>query len=251
MNPLRAAESLPTSSSHQVTNLSLLGNRLLASLPSDELQRLAPDLIYRPLKLRQVIHKHGDRLTEVLFTGRGVCSITNSMEDGGIVEVAAVGSEGFIGVNAVLGDAVASGEATIQVQGDGAYALSLEAFQRAMDRRGPFHDVMSRYAQAFVGLIMQSVACNGLHSAEERCCRWLLMTHDRIEQDEFALTHETMAMMLGVRRPTVTLVMAELTNAGIIAHVRGRVRIVDRSGLETASCECYETVKSLYRRLLP
>jgi CRP-like cAMP-binding protein len=99
-------------------------------------------------------------------------------------------------------------------------------------------------------MLMQSVACNGLHSAEERCCRWLLMTHDRIGQDDFPLTHELLAIMLGVRRPTVTLVMAELTRAGIISHVRGHIRIVDRQGLEAATCECYRNIKTVSDRLL-
>ena len=226
-------------------------NRLLAALPADEYQRIAPNLVSRPLRLRQVIHKPGDKLTEVFFTGRGICSITNKMEDGGVVEVATVGNEGFVGIGAALGDAIASGEAFVQVQGDPAQVMSVEMFQRELDRRGVFYDLISRYTQAFVGLVMQSVACNGLHSAEERCCRWLLMTHDRVQQNEFPLTHEYLAMMLGVRRPTVTLVMAELTSAGIISHVRGRIRIVDRPGLEGASCECYKTVKTLFDRLLP
>jgi CRP-like cAMP-binding protein len=247
MQPLRIADAAPSlTSGAQATH-----NRLLAALPADEYQRIARDLVTRPLRLRQVLHKHGDKLTEVHFTGRGICSITNAMEDGGMVEVATVGNEGFIGIGAALGDSIASGEAFVQVQGDPAQVMSLDAFQREMDRRGAFYDLVSRYTQAFVGLVMQSVACNGLHSAEERCCRWLLMTHDRVEHDEFALTHEFMAMMLGVRRPTVTLVMAELTNAGIISHVRGRVRVVDRQGLEGASCECYKTVRALYDRLLP
>jgi len=247
MNTLRAAEPFqsPSPGTQPVVN------RLLKALPSEEYQRIASDLVYRPLRVRQVLHKHGERLTKVYFTGRGICSITSSMEDGAVVEVATVGNEGFVGVNVALGDPIASGEAFVQVQGDGAYALNVDVFQREMDRRGPFFDLMSRYSQAFVGLIMQSVACNGLHSAEERCCRWLLMTHDRVMEDEFALTHEGMAVMLGVRRPTVTLVMAELTKAGIISHVRGHIRIENREGLENASCECYRSVKSLFERLLP
>ena len=245
MQPLRLTEP----SSNAISRQSF--NRLLAALPPDEYQRILPELVVHPLCLRQVIHKHGERLSQVWFTGRGICSITSAMEDGGVVEVATVGNEGFVGVGAALGDSFASGDAFVQVQGDPALVMSVDAFHRELNRRGPFHDLVSRYAQAFMGLIMQSVACNGLHSAEERCCRWLLMTHDRVQQDEFALTHEYMAMMLGVRRPTVTLVMAELTNAGIISHMRGRIRIADRKGLEDASCECYRSVKNLYDRLLP
>ena len=244
MYPPVHAESLPSTHTQQAANT------LLASLPEDDYQRLAGELMFRPLKAKQTLHKHGERVSEIFFPGRSVCSITNMMEDGGVVEVATVGKEGFVGIGAVLGDGVATGEAFVQVAGDGAaYAMSADAFHREMERGGPFHDAVTKYSQAFVGLIMQSVACNGLHSAEERCCRWLLMTHDRIERDEFPLTHEFLAIMLGVRRPTVTLVLAELQRAGIVSHVRGLVRIVDRKALEGASCECYRTVKGLFSRL--
>lgn len=225
-------------------------NRLLASLPADEYQRVSAELTWRPLKVRQVLHKHGEPLAEVYFPGRSVCSITNVMEDGGVVEVATVGREGLVGIAAVFGAPFASGEAFVQIAAEPAAVMSSDAFRREMDRRGAFHDRVTRYSQAFVNMLMQSVACNGLHSAEERCCRWLLMTHDRIGQDEFPLTHEFLAIMLGVRRPTVTLVMADLARAGIVSHVRGHVRVVDRKGLETAACECYRNVRMLSDRLL-
>jgi CRP-like cAMP-binding protein len=247
MSPLPVIESVPSPASSPRIQQS--PNRLLAALPPDEYQRLSAELNYRPLKLRQTLHKHGERLNEIYFPSRTVCSITNAMEDGGVVEVATIGREGLVGVGAVLGDSVASGEAFIQVQGEGAQAMSIETFRREMDRRGPLHELATRYAQAFLGMIMQSVACNGLHSAEERCCRWLLMTQDRIERDEFPMTHEILAIMLGVRRPTVTLVLAELQRAGIVSHVRGQVRIVDRKALESASCECYKAVKGLFERV--
>jgi hypothetical protein len=173
------------------------------------------------------------------------------MEDGGTIEVAAVGREGVVGIGVALGNPVATGDVFVQVAGDPMAVMSVDAFRRELERKGVFHDLVTRYAQAFVSQLMQSVACNGLHSAEERCCRWLLMTHDRIGQDEFALTHETLAIMLGVRRPTVTLVMADLTRRGIISHVRGHIRIVDRRALEAASCECYRNVRMTFDRLIP
>lgn len=225
-------------------------NNLLASLPPDEFQRVSANLTWRPLKGRQVLHKRGDPLTEVYFPGRSVCSITNSMEDGGMVEVATVGREGLVGVGAVMGNPVAAGDAFVQIAGEPAGVMSIEAFTRELEQRGALYDAVIGYSQAFVSLLMQSVACNGLHSAEERCCRWLLMTHDRIAQDEFPLTHEFLAIMLGVRRPTVTLVMAELARAGVVSHVRGHVRIVDRKGLEGAACECYRNIRSVFDRLL-
>jgi CRP-like cAMP-binding protein len=226
-------------------------NRLLAGLPADEYQRISSDLASRPLNVRQTLHKHGERLSEIYFPGRSVCSITQTMEDGGVVEVAAVGKEGLVGIGAVFGDTVVTGHAFIQVNGDAAQVMTIEAFRREMSRKGPFYDVITRYSRAFVGLVMQSTACNGLHSAEQRCCRWLLETEDRIERDEFEMTHEFLAITLGVRRPTVTLVLAELQRAGIVAHGRGHVKITDRMALEAVSCECYRTVKQLFNRLMP
>jgi CRP-like cAMP-binding protein len=226
-------------------------NTLLSSLPPDDYMRVYAQLTWRPLKVRQTLHKHGEPISEIFFPSRSVCSITNAMEDGGIVEVATVGREGLVGIGAVLGNSISSGDAFVQVAGEPTAVMSINAFRREMERHGPFYDVVTRYSQAFVALLMQSVACNGLHSAEQRCCRWLLMTHDRIAQDEFPLTHEFLAIMLGVRRPTVTLVMAELARAGIVSHVRGHVRIVDRAGLEGASCECYRNVRAVFDRLLP
>ena len=225
-------------------------NRLLASLPVDELERVSAHLTWRPLKVRQTLHKRGEPISEIFFPGRSVCSITNTMEDGGMVEVAMVGREGLVGIGSAMGNPVAAGDAFVQIAAEPAAVMPFDAFNRELERRGAFHTAVTRYSQAFVSLLMQSVACNGLHSAEERCCRWLLMTHDRIAQDEFPLTHELLAVMLGVRRPTVTLVMAELARAGIVSHVRGHVRIVDRKGLEEASCECYKNIRSVFDRLL-
>jgi CRP-like cAMP-binding protein len=226
-------------------------NTLLSTLPPEDFQRVSTSLTWRPLKVRQMIHKNGEPISEIYFPSRSVVSITNAMEDGAIVEVATVGREGLVGIGAVLGNSIASGDAFVQVAGEPAAVMGIEAFKREMERKGPFYEAVTRYSQAFVGLLMQSVACNGLHSAEERCCRWLLMTHDRIGQDEFPLTHEFLAIMLGVRRPTVTLVMADLARAGIVSHVRGHVRIVDRKSLEATSCECYRNVRAVFDRLLP
>jgi CRP-like cAMP-binding protein len=129
--------------------------------------------------------------------------------------------------------------------------LPVEVFRREMGRHGPFWSLMTRYAQAFVALIMQSSACNGLHSVEQRCCRWLLMTHDRVGRDEFGLTQESLAVMLGVRRATVSGVASDLQEAGLLTYAHGKMTIANRRGLETAACECYRVVKSQFARLLP
>lgn len=174
----------------------------------------------------------------------------NVMEDGGVVEVVTVGREGLVGISAVFGAPVATGESIVQIADEPAAVMPIDAFRREMDRRGAFFDEVIRYSQAFVNMLMQAIACNGLHSAHQRCCRWLLMTHDRLNQDEMSLTHELLSTMLGVRRPTITLVMADLAQAGLVSHNRGRIRIVDRNGLEAMACECYKNMRTMSDRLL-
>src|SRR5207248_7567940 len=123
--------------------------------------------------------------------------------------------------------------------------MKADAFRREMERRGAFYELMTHYAQALVGFIMQSTACNAVHSVEQRLARWLLMAQDRVESDEFPLTQEFVAMMLGATRPTVTLVAGTLQRAGLIKYHRGHVTVVNRTGLEAASCECYRTATKL------
>ena len=166
-----------------------------------------------------------------------------------MVEIATVGIEGFVGVNALFGDGITSGEAMMQVPDTNAEVMSIDAFRRELARRGPFFDCIQRYAQGFLSLMMQSTACMALHPVQERCCRWLLMTHDRVRSDQFHLSHEFLAMMLGSTRPTVTAVAGTLQRAGLIKYVHGRITILDRQRLEAASCECYSTVKKHFDRL--
>jgi len=127
--------------------------------------------------------------------------------------------------------------------------MSAEVFNAEMNKRGAFYNRVVRYNQALMSQIMQTTVCNGLHSAEQRCCRWLLMTHDRVQQPEFQLSHEFLAMMLGSTRPTVTVVAGTLQKAGLIHYRHGHITIVDREGLESASCECYATVTRQFREL--
>jgi CRP-like cAMP-binding protein len=226
-------------------------NSLLAFLPDEDRQRLAAHVNLRPLRARDVLQKNDEPVLEIFFPGRSVCSITHTMQDGATLEVAMVGPEGLIGLGALADDPMVLGDAFVQVQGDPAHVLPVDIFRQEMERRGALHGSVSRYAQAFLAMVMRSVACNGLHSAEQRCCRWLLSARDRIGSDEFALTHDSVAAALGLRRPTVTLVIAELNRAGLVSHARGRIRITDRPGLERACCECYHHVKAVFHRLLP
>jgi CRP-like cAMP-binding protein len=227
-------------------------NRLLAGLPDEDFRRMAPDLKTVPLTAKQVLLKRGDKIRYVFFPNGGVCSVTAMMKDGTAVEVATVGDEGMLGISAFLGGNAMPGESMVQVPqsaGMSAERMPVDAFQREVDRRGALHEAVNRYTQGIVALMMQSTGCMGLHQVQERCCRWLLMTHDRIRSDQFTLSHEFLAMMLGSARPTVTLVARSLQDAGLIRYKHARITILDRRGLEAASCECYATVKAEFDRL--
>jgi CRP-like cAMP-binding protein len=224
-------------------------NKLLACLPRADFQRIRPRLRTVPTRVKQIIHVANEPIREVFFPNGGVASMTTVMQDGSMVEIATVGVEGFVGVNALFGDGITSGEAMMQVPDTNAEVMSIDAFRRELDRRGPFFDCIQRYAQGFLSLMMQSTACMALHPVQERCCRWLLMTHDRVQSDQFHLSHEFLAMMLGSTRPTVTAVAGTLQRAGLIKYIHGRITILDRPRLEAASCECYSTVKKHFDRL--
>jgi hypothetical protein len=176
------------------------------------------------------------------------------MRDGRLVEVATVGTEGMLGIATFLGERLGSGTSVLQVPAgagrDGALpAMAVEAFVQHTSSPGPFRDIVGRYAQVNLLQVMQCTACNALHNIEERCSRWLLQTHDRIGQDEFVLKHEFLAIMLGVSRPSVTIVLGALQKAGLISNHYGRIRVLDRTNLESASCECYETIARHHERL--
>jgi len=214
-------------------------NRLLAALPEDVLDRVVPQLDVIPLKLRRFLHEAGEPIREVYFPGGGFCSIVTVLKDGTMVEVATVGREGMLGVSAILNGDLSPSATMVQAETDTCYKMSAGAFRSEMDRRDAFYELLTRYAQALVGFIMQSTACNAVHSVEQRLARWLLLAHDRVAKNEFPLTQEFVAMMLGASRPTVTLVAGTLQKAGLITYHRGHVTIVDREKLESASCECY------------
>ena len=222
-------------------------NRLLAALPSDDYDRVVPALELVPLKVKTVLHRPGERIQHVYFPGGGFCSMLTVLEDGGMVEVATVGREGMIGVSAVLDANTAIALSMVQGETDICFRMTADAFRREMDRRGPFYELLTRFGQALVGFVMQSTACNARHTVEQRLARWLLMAQDRMDRDDFPLTQEFVAMMLGASRPTVTVVAGALQKAGLITYRRGQVKVVDRGKLESASCECYRTATALLR----
>jgi CRP-like cAMP-binding protein len=222
-------------------------NRLLAALPPADRDRIVSTLEIVPLTLRELLHKPGERIDYVYFPRGGFCSLVTVLEDGSMIEVATIGREGAVGVTAVYDGTPSSSASIVQGATEPSYRMTASAFRREMARRGAFFDVLTRYGQALVGFIMQSTACNAVHTIEQRLARWLLMAHDRMESDDFPLTQEFAAMMLGATRPTVSVVAATLQKAGLITYRHGRVRVLDRTRLEAASCECYRAATSLLR----
>jgi len=222
-------------------------NLLLAALPADEYKRIAQSLETIPLKLKSLLHQAGDPVEHVYFPGGGFCSMVTVLKDGGMVEVATIGREGVVGITAVLHSNPVSSTSMVQGETDTCYRMNADVFRREMDQRGVFYELLTHYGQALVGFIMQSTACNAVHSVEQRLARWLLMARDRMGSDEFPLTQEFVAMMLGASRPTVTIVASTLQKAGLITYHRGHLRILDGERLEAASCECYRTTTDLLR----
>ena len=224
-------------------------NKLLACLPQADFARLRPHLKTVPLERRQIIHHRNQPVGHVVFLNGGVASVTTAMRDGAMVEIATVGDEGLVGIDAFFGNVPMTNETMMQVPDTNAEVMTVDAFRREMGRSGPFAECVLRYWQGFQKLIMQSTACMALHPVQDRCCRWLLMAHDRVRRDEFELSHEFLAMMLGATRPTVTVVAGTLQKAGLIRYRHGHLTVMDRRSLEGASCECYATVKAEFDRL--
>jgi CRP-like cAMP-binding protein len=227
-------------------------NLLLRALSEEVFERLRPNLRTIPTKPKQLFHRRGQPVEYVYFPNGGVASVTASLADGTMVETATVGLEGMLGIEAFFAkDPVAPGDTMVQVPDTSVEQLSVAAFRRELAQQGELAQAIGRYAQASVAHMMQSVACNARHPVAERCARWLLGTHDRVGRDEFHLSHEFLAIMLGVRRPSVTVVAGILQEAGLITYRRGRVTIVNRKGLETASCECYAITRHKYNTVQP
>jgi CRP-like cAMP-binding protein len=198
------------------------------------------------LRLKDILHGAGEPIEYVYFPGGGFVSELTVLENGDMVEIATVGREGMVGIFASHDDEQSASLSMVQAATDDCYRLPARLFREEMERRGAFYELMTRYMHAHVGLIMQSTACNAMHTVEQRLARWLLMAHDRVGMDAFPLTQEFVAMMLGVSRPSVTIVAGVLQKAGLIHYRRGHLTILDRERLEAASCECYRVVVNLF-----
>jgi CRP-like cAMP-binding protein len=219
----------------------LHSNRILRALPAEDRNRLVTNMVRVALPIKTVLFEPGEPIRAVHFPLDGVVSLVTPLDDGAIVEVATVGNEGIVGVPLVPGGSLAV-RAISQVSGS-ALRMDAGAFLAEVARAGAFSELVHQYLQALFGQISQAAACNRLHTSEERLSRWLLMSHDRVGVDEFAITHEFLGQMLGSRRATVTLSAGLLQAAGLIRYHRGHISILDREGLEGVACECYGSIK--------
>lgn len=224
------------------------GNRLLASLPGDEYQRLVPHLEQVTVRLTEILFAPDDVLKYVYFPETCIISLLTDLSDGYGIEVGLVGNEGMAGISVVLGMERGSKVATVQGAGT-LLRLKSSVLREETARGGALQMRLLRYAHALMSQISQSVVCNIRHPIEGRLARWLLMYHDRAERDEFKLTHEFIANMLGIRRAGVSQVANKLKSVGLIDYYRGSIKILDRKGLEDSTCECYPVVKAEYDKL--
>lgn len=223
-------------------------NRLLAALPLAEYEQLQPDLEPVTLGLKQILYNSREAIEFVYFPNSGVISMVNFTEEGQSVEVGTVGNEGMAGLPIFWGTQDIPGQAFSQIPGE-ALRMSAAAFRQGVRPEGTLYRLLQRYTQALFNMVAQNATCNRLHSIEERCCRWLLMTQDRVGADSFPMTQDFMAQMLGVRRAGVSVVAATLQKTGFIRYSRGKITIVNRSGLEDITCECYRVINEEFERL--
>jgi CRP-like cAMP-binding protein len=224
-------------------------NRLLELLPSSDFDRLRTYLDDVPLDYKFELYGAGKPIPFVYFPVMGVASIVNTMMDGSAAEVGTIGNEGIVGLPIVLGDTISPCDVYVQVPGT-ALRMPASLFREALESSSTMRTVMLHYVNALFNQIAQSAACNSFHTVEQRCCRWLLMTHDRVQSDQFILTQEFLGMMLGARRTSITLVAQQLKRQRLIDYVRGHVTVLDRTALEERSCECYAVNRREFDRLL-
>ncbi len=217
-------------------------NRLLATLPASDLQRALPRFERVPLTLKSIVQTQGQPVAWLYFPENGAVSMITRLADGAQIEVGLVGPEGFVGLPLLLGAPTAPVEGMVQIEGS-ALRLSAANYHALVAEMPRFQLLLLRSVDTFSVQVMRTAACNSRHHIAQRLARWLLMSHDRVEGDIFPMTHDFIATLLGVRRPGVTLAIGALQRAGLIAHKKRVVRVLDRLGLEQAACECYAAIR--------
>ena len=230
-------------------SLDFEANGLLAALPEGERARWMPQLELVEMPLGQVLYESGTTLSHVYFPTSAIVSLLYVMENGASAEIAVVGREGLVGVSLFMGGESTLSRAVVQSAGKGLRLQS--AVIKDEFKRAPVLHLFLRYTQALITQMSQTAVCNRHHSLDQQLCRWLLLSLDRLDGMELAMTQELIANMLGVRREGVTEAALKLQRSGLIQYARGHIQVLDRGGLERRSCECYAVVKAEYERLLP
>ena len=225
-------------------------NHLLAALPAADYARLLPDLELIPMPLGWAVYESGGRLGYVYFPTTSIVSLLYVMEGGASAEIAITGNEGLVGISLFMGGESTPSRAVVQSAGN-AYRLRARVLKREFALGGNLQHLALRFTQALITQMAQTAVCNRHHALDQQLCRWLLVSLDRLQGDELVMTQELIANMLGVRREGVTEAAGNLQAAGLIKYTRGRIRVLDRAGLEKRVCECYAVVKKEYDRLLP
>jgi CRP-like cAMP-binding protein len=225
-------------------------NQLLAALPRKQWQRWLPHLEHVTMSLAQVLYEPGETLSHVYFPTTAIVSLLYVMRNGESAEIAVVGNDGVVGVSLFMGGDSTSSRALVQSAG-GAYRLTAQLMKEEFDRGGTVLHLFLRYTQALITQMVQTAACNKHHSLDQQLCRWLLLSLDRLQGTEMVMTQALIAHMLGVPLIGATEGALKLQSAGLIDYSQGRIRVLDRAGLEKRTCECYVVVKKEYDRLLP
>ncbi len=225
-------------------------NRLLGSLPAEHYKRLAPSLEIVQLEVRQVLSIPDQAIHHVYFPRDAVVTLLVPMENGTGIEGATVGNEGLLGLQVALGAATATEEVVVQIAGD-AVQMSQTAFCQAIEHCPPLRSAVLRYTLALMTQLARTAGCNRLHSIRQRCARWLLMSRDRVGRDDFSVTHEGLALLLGARRASVSEVAEGLRRTGVIEYRRGLVTILDAEALEAAAGEDYRFIRDAYDQIEP
>ena len=224
-------------------------NHLLAALPDDEFARLKSSLEPVLLPLGKVIYESGEQLEYIYFPTTAIISLLYIMENGSTAEIGMAGNDGLVGIALFMGGSTTPNRAVVQ-SGGNAFRLRSKALQLEFQLSGEFQNILLRYTQYLMTQISQTAVCNRLHSVEQQLCRWLLINHDLLQTNKLIMTHDLIANMLGVRREGVSIAAGNLQREGVIKYVRGTITMLDRKGLESMTCECYQVVKEEYDRLL-
>jgi CRP-like cAMP-binding protein len=225
-------------------------NHLLAALPAGDFEPIRARLKLVPLVLGEVLYESGGRQRAVYFPTSAIVSLLYTLADGASAEIAVVGNEGIIGVSLFMGGGTTPSRAVVQSAGY-AYRLSGKVLKEEFTRGGAMQHLLLRYTQALLTQMAQTAVCNRHHSLDQQLCRWLLLSLDRLIGNKLVMTQELIANMLGVRREGVTEAAGNLQDAGLIKYSRGHITVLDRTGLEARTCECYAVVKKEFDRLLP